>query len=305
VWCGADDHSQHLSVNLDGKGFRCWRNPRQHSGKNPARLIQALLKCSWEQANRLAGNEKTLPSDFMGKLRGTFMREDECSQKKLPLKIPQEFKPITNLPSARPYIRYLRDRNLSDDAIFNATQDYDIYYATQGLYKGRIIFTVWQDENLVGWTGRTIHDTVKIRYSTLTDDAEKAEQRGERPAPAPISNFLLFYDLLVKTLANTIVLNEGPFDAWNVNILGAQKNICATCFFTSMLSREQMNLLHALLPKFDHRYLLLDQNTFSKSARIRADLAALDVEPRRLPDRFKDPGELTKTSDLVSILKGV
>lgn len=304
VWCGADDRSHHLSVNLDGKGFRCWRNPHQHSGKNPARLIQALLKCSWEQANRLAGNEKTLPSDFLGKLRGTFVKEGKQDKKRLPLKLPKEFKSISDLPSARPYIEYLRDRRFTDNDIFVQTHEYKMYYATQGLYKGRIIFTVWQDGELVGWTGRTIHQTVKVRYSTLTDDLEKAEQRGEQPAPAPISSFLLFYDRLIKTSANTIVICEGPFDAWRVNLLGERKGICATAVFTSMLSHEQMNLLHALLPKFEYRYLLLDQNTFSKAARIRSDLAVLDVKSRRLPDRFKDPGELTRTSDLLESLKG-
>ena len=66
-WCGGNDPSEHMSINLEGKGFRCWRQPL-HSGKNPAKLIQALLNCSWDQANQIAGQTKSLPNDFMSKV---------------------------------------------------------------------------------------------------------------------------------------------------------------------------------------------------------------------------------------------
>src|SRR5271157_5295521 len=71
-WCGVDDPSEHLSISLIGQGFRCWRQPL-HSGKNPAKLIQALLGCSWEQANNLAGNAKTLPTDFLSKMKASLI----------------------------------------------------------------------------------------------------------------------------------------------------------------------------------------------------------------------------------------
>lgn len=299
-WCGLDDKSEHMSINLDGKGFRCWRN-RQHSGKNPARLIQALLKCSWEQAQQLAGQQKSLPNDFLNKVRGAIVKSEPIKRVIHP-KIPIEFKSFVNRPSCKNHIAYLRRRGFTDQNIFNDTVDYDIYYAARGLYHGRIIFTVWQDDKLCGWTGRTIYDQEQIRYSTLTSDAEKANERGEIPAPNPISYYLLFYDRLVRTRANTLVLCEGPFDAWRVNLLGAELGVVATCFFTSMLSDQQLNLLHELLPKFKHRILLLDQGTFSKAARIKSQMVTLDVETRKLPNRFKDPGEIKSQKDLQEVL---
>lgn len=298
-WCGIDDSGEHLSINLGGKGFRCWRNP-SHAGKAPVKLIQALLGCSWEQASKLAGNERTLPSDFLGKLRAAFTKPEKA-ERKVKLKLPAEFKPFSNKPSAMPFWAYLKARGFSYEDGLKANE-YGIYYASQGLYKGRIIFTVEFEGELVGWTGRTIYKTVQARYSTLTDDPEKAYERGETPAVAPISDFLLFYDRICKRAARTLVLCEGPFDAWRVNLLGESCGIAGTCFFTSTLSQEQLHLLHGILPKYQRKILLLDQGTFTKAARIKAELAALDVESRRLPPGIKDPGDILTQKELLAIV---
>lgn len=297
-WCGVDDPSEHLSINLAGKGFRCWRNGK-HSGKNPAKLIQALLNCSWEQANQLAGNQKQLPNDFLSRIKAAFAKP-EVAQRKQKLSLPAEFKVFQNKPSCWPYVLYLRRRGFSDKDI-EKTKDYGIYYASQGNYKGRVIFTIVMNGELVGWTGRTIYASEQVRYKTLTHDAENAHARNEIPAPNPISHFLLFYDRLCASDASTLVLCEGPFDAWRCNLLGAHVGTVATCFFTSSLSQTQLNLLHELLPRFRRRILLLDQNTFTKSTRIRSDLAAFDVENRKLVD-YKDPGEILSTKALQKIL---
>lgn len=300
VWCGASDESEHLSVSLSGKGFRCWRQP-QHSGRNPAKLIQALLNCSWEQANVIAGHEKSLPNDFMQKVKSSLLKQ-VVETKKNKLELPIEFKQFTILPSGRIYVDYLRSRNFTDENIFVDTKKYGIYYASQGLYKGRVIFSIIQSYKLVGWTGRTIFPSEQVRYKTLTHDLEKAKERGEFPAPNPISYYLLFHDRLMSSNANTIVLCEGPFDAWRVNLLGESLGVVATCFFTSMLSEQQLNLLHEILPKFENKYLLLDEGTFSKAARIRSDLVALDVIVKRLSQGVKDPGELRSTKQLKEML---
>jgi len=298
-WCGHDDPGEHLSINLAGKGFRCWRNPT-HSGKNPAKLIQALINCSWEQAQQLAGQEKALPSDFLGKLKAAFVKPEKATQKQK-LKLPVEFKPFSNKPSALPFWAYLKARGFSHDDGLKAN-DYGIYYASQGNYKGRIVFTVTVDNELVGWTGRTIYKSDQVRYKTLTHDQEKANERGEIPAPAPISDYLLFHDRLDAARYGALVLCEGPFDAWRVNLLGDSIGVCATCFFTSTLSKQQLNRLHSILPRFGRKVLLLDEGTFAKSAKIRADLVTLDVEVCRLPIGIKDPGELLSTRVLNEVL---
>src|SRR5688572_20809008 len=68
-WCGASDQGMHLSVNLAGKGFRCFRNANKHSGRNPAKLVMALLNCSWERACELTGTKISLPDNFMSQIK--------------------------------------------------------------------------------------------------------------------------------------------------------------------------------------------------------------------------------------------
>mgnify|MGYP001601735004 FL=1 len=298
-FCGIDDPSQHMSISLEGKGFRCWRQP-QHSGKNPAKLIQALLNCSWEQAQQLAGQERSLPSDFLGKIRTAFVKA-ETAEHKAKLKLPMEFKSFSDKPSCRPYREYLLSRNFTESDIAK-TKDYGIYYASQGSYKGRIIFTIAMSGELVGWSGRTIYDSEQVRYKTLSHDKEKAEYRGDPIAALPISSCLLFYDRINAGKYDTLVLCEGPFDALRVSLLGEASGIKGTCFFTSTLSKEQLNLLHEILPRYRRKVLLLDQGTFSKATRIKQQLISLDVEMCKLPVNVKDPAEIVSTAQLQKIL---
>jgi hypothetical protein len=295
-WCGISDPSEHLSVSLTGKGFRCWRDP-SHSGKSPVKLIQALLGCSWEEARGIAGYEKNLPSDFLGHLKGLMSKSVVRTKQELTL-LP-EFKKFEGQHSSKLYVRYLSDRDFYEDDA-NA---YGIRYATSGWGQGRIIFPVYFQKELVGWTGRTIYPQEVARYKTLTNDPEKAKKQGVIPAPYPISHYLLFFDRLTEVYAHTIVLCEGPFDAWRVNVLGEDQGIVSTCFFTSTMSSEQLNLLHGLLPRFKERYILLDQGTFSKAERMRADLVALDVVVKMLPPKIKDPGDIPNTHMLKMCLQ--
>ena len=297
-WCGDSDPSNHLAIYLDGKGFVCWRN-RSHSGSGnkSAKLIQALLGCSWERATKYLGRERLLPSDFMDKIRGTLMKQQDEVLEIEGLSLPSEFKPFRGAPSSRPYVQYLHERGFSELEVAR-TQGYGIYYASQGEYKGRIIFTVWVDGDLKGWTGRTIYPTETLRYKTLSNNPEK----GPPTAPKPIGNYLLFWDKLKAPVPKTIVLCEGPFDAWRVNLLGTKLGVVSTCFFTNTPSREQVGLLHEILPKFDNRIILLDQETSSQVARIKSQLVAFDLTVRQLPPQYKDPAELPNTEVLKEVL---
>src|SRR5687767_1990310 len=68
-FCGAEDESQHMSINLQDKGWRCYRADT-HQGKNPARLVAGLLGISRAEADRLVGNNVYIPEDFLGHVSG-------------------------------------------------------------------------------------------------------------------------------------------------------------------------------------------------------------------------------------------
>ena len=263
-YCGAADESYHLSVSLEGLGFRCWRE-HQHRG-SITKLVKELTGCSWEHAKQITGQQSiNLTNDFASQVQACFQTPVIENTN---LKLPPEFKPLSNLPSCRPFLNYLKKRGFS----LHDLDGFNLQYATRGLFAGRIIFPIYFKHKLVAWTGRTIHKSVELRY--------KAE--------GPTTQYLLWHDDILKTDAETIYLCEGPIDSLKMNVLGNKYGICSTCFFTSGPSVAQIDLLYELLPKFKYRFLLLDQGTVN----IAGPLNSLKVVIKQLPSGIKDPGIL-------------
>lgn len=287
-FCGTQDPSKHMSVNLSGKGWRCWRNS-QHRGKSPTRLVAAMIGVSLDRAAQITGTAIFITDDFMSRVRAEL--DPPKDVKPTPLKMPPEFKAFTHLPSARPYEDYLRRRGFSDKQIDRMTDRWGLRYCTRGAYAGRIIFPIRYKGDLVAWTGRTISARDELRYRALSTDPERAEREGHQPALGAISHFLLWYDYLREADADTIILAEGPFDALKMNVLGRQQGIVSSCFFTSEPTEPQTDLLHELLPRFRHRYMLLDRGTFATGIRVANNLATLGMVSQQLPIHIKDPGE--------------
>lgn len=296
--CGADDPSFHMSVNLEGRGWRCWRNP-SHRGVAPARLVAALLGISIQRAHEMIGGTVFVPDDFMARIEKSLAPKGEPI-KQPDLRLPDDFRSFTTryLPSERPYRKYLRgdDRGFRNADISEMTDEYGMYYCCDGPYRGRVIFTVREKRKLISWTGRAISRNATLRYKTLSTDEEKAKAEGYRPARKAISHCLLWQDQLMRWDRDILLLVEGPFDALKINILGKRYGIAATCFFTSAPTEEQIENLHMLCPQFSRRILLLDRGTLAIGMRILGGLSGLDVELGKLPKGLKDPGELTTTS---------
>jgi hypothetical protein len=286
-----DDPSQHMVISTQGHGWWCWRN-REHKGKSPVRLVQTLLRCSFEQALHIVQGSTFLPEDFHSQVMA-LMGAGPPPAVRDALVLPDEFKRFGRQPSSRPYINYLRRRNFTEKEILKFHNRHGLVYASRGAFKGRIVFPIKFEGRLVTWTGRTVSPNVTVRYKTLSADKEKAEQDQLPPALAPINNYLLWWDDLIDCDADTLILCEGPFDALKVTTLGWNEGVKATCFFTQSPGPLQVDLLHELIPRFKNRYLLLDQNTIPTLIKVSAELLSLGVEPLKLPVGVKDPGELT------------
>lgn len=290
-FCGSADPSQHMSIDLKGSGWKCWRN-REHRGKHPAYLIQALLQTTLDRARQIVGDSVFIPDDFMGAVLSKL--DPPKPIKREPLRLPAEFKPFRDVPSARHFINYLTgpSRQFTLDQVMRFTRDYKLRYATSGPFKGRIIFPIEFEGELMTWTGRTIYAQEELRYRTLSTD----EELEEHPAFGPINDYLLYFDELVENRmdCDTLVLCEGPFDALKVRVLGERYGICATCFFTATPSVRQIDLLHDVMHRYSHRALLLDRGTLGTALRSQSNMASLKTRVVSLPPDVKDPGTLTE-----------
>lgn len=294
-FCGNDDPSQHLTISLAGNGWYCYRN-RDHRGKNPARLIQHLINVTSEQARAIAGQSILIPDDFMGAVLGKLAPPEVPLNKGI--KLPREFKPLDpSRHSAKRFVRYLEDRGFSEYEIERMHDRHGLCYATQGSFRGRIIFPIWKDGKLQTYTGRTVYPDVDLRYKTLSQDPEKEES----PATGPISDFLLWHDDIADG-GECLVLVEGPFDALKVRTLGRAYGVRATCCFTAQPSPMQIEALHDIAPRYKRRVLLLDRGTLATTLRTESGLAGLGFRSVFLPERYKDPGELQRPRDLMGVL---
>lgn len=294
--CGAADPSMHMSIALHGGGWRCWRRPDAHYGRSPTGLVRLLILCSDDQAKEIVGGSVYVPDDWLSQVQQQFVPAAE--EVTPPLKLPQSFKKLASgLPSAKPFLRYLHDRGFDDRGVEFLAKRFGLHYCTQGLYKGRLIFPIRYGKELVTWTGRTIYKTQNLRYRTLSADPEKAAEEGMGRAIGPITRYLLSFNHLMKSAdADTLCICEGPFDSAKVQLLGQKMGITSTCFFTSMPSRDQVELFHLLLPKYKRRFLLLDRGTMPVALKIMTALSGLGVRIMQLPGELKDPGEFTESS---------
>lgn len=299
-----DDPSFHLGISLNGQGWGCWRDSA-HRGKSSKRLVQLLIGCTPDRAARIVGSSLSLPNDLNGSV-AALLAPQEVEEKPRPsMKLPKEFLAFKDVPSSRLFRAYLNKRGYTDKQINRFTKKYGMCYCTKGVFRGRIIFPIIHEGELVNWTGRTIYPNEELRYKTLTTKADRASVQGLDPAKGNISKYLLWYDDIYGGQHDgTLVIVEGPFDALKIRVLGNKLGVTATCFFTSMPSSTQVGLMHKLFPKFKNRCLLLDQGTQSKALRLEKtfgeSFSGLGIDVKYLPEGVDDPGDLTK-KDFISL----
>jgi hypothetical protein len=300
-FCG-DDPSHHMGISLLGKGWSCWRKAG-HRGKHPARLIAALLGCSFQQARAFVDDTPISIDNFESQMEALLAAGEAVHVK--PPKLLPEFRAfrdekLTTLKA--PYYRYLYQRGFTHSQIIRLTERYDVFYAMRGAFSQRIIFVVREQGQIIGWTGRAISPRARVRYKALTNDARSASLHGLEPAAGRLPDFLLWYDTLRCVNGEALIISEGPIDALKTTVLGRRLGVFATCLFTSHASQRQLDLLHDIIPNFRRAIVLLDEGALDAGTRIASSLATLGVEAMPLPSGLKDPGELSSTKQLERLL---
>ncbi|HKX35867.1 MAG TPA: hypothetical protein VJM79_04270, partial [Rhizorhapis sp.] len=291
-FCGSADAGHHMGVSLTGRGWGCWRS-QTHRGRDPAKLIQALLGVSWAEAVRLAGRAAgSLPGGdggFMAAINAALSGPGPYAPAQ-PLTAPRSFKRLDHGGERRLFHDYLLDRGFTRGQIDRMTRDHDLHYAMTGDWSYRLLIPVHdEDSNWVTWTGRAINATAKIRYKTLTANPDNVAD-GEPLARAPITDCLLGLPDLLHGGA-VLFVGEGPFDAMRLSLFASDYDSRATCLFGKIISAAQIDLLLRLRPFYDDIVLLLDPDAALDALDLTTRLAPVGVKAHLL-EGDDDPGEM-------------
>lgn len=282
-WCKDGDPSFHLGISLSGKGFNCWRS-RAHRGRNPARLIAALLNISLANAQAMIGHTAS-PSasdkSLHGLVSAMMTKPDLQYTHSKPLEFPSEIKPLRWSRTGKPFFNYLMRRGYTLPDAKRIAERFGLRYALSGAFAYRLIVPIHNAlGELVSWTGRAIAPDQTIRYKTLSTKCDE-------PRALTSSSDCLLQEHVLEQGGKTLVVCEGPFDAMHTTT----GDIIGTCLFTKLVSDSQMVKLQRLAPRFDHRFLLLDSDAQMTSLAVIERLRSAGYSNVHLPSQFKDPAE--------------
>lgn len=269
-WCGEEDPSQHLGINLTREVWGCHRDG-QHRGKSTVRLIQALLGCSVAQAGHLRSQyERSDPDDLSEALALLGSSEEPQGEVDMTVRWPSEFRLPTK---GDRFSNYLHSRGFVN--IRSLTKRHNLRCATTGRYKDRLIFPLYLN-GLIGWTGRAIIDPVSApRYLASSENVKMTLYGYETP----------------KHSGNLLVLVEGPFDALRINHI-AYFGVHAEALMGTSMTPSQLILIRQQAKNFDRVLIMLDAEAEGPAMQVEDAIATSNLRRYTL-DPGEDPGNLT------------
>ena len=291
TWCGENDPSQHLGINLASGAYGCWRDAR-HRGKAPTRLVGALLGVGSTQANLIIQAYQNSPIDEFDE---TIPAQPRAAQlhatrafalRTLPahttpqiVKYPDDFEPLRGI-----FCDYLLKRGID-----NQLADYYCLACCRvGRWKQRVIIPVF-DKNfkLLGWQGRAIVEPKKApRYLTSHEQVKRT----------------VFNLQNVNKGGEILYICEGPFDAMKLDYFGKPR-IRATCSFGVTVTMEQIQLLSELCSKFSKVILMFDNDSAGTTGGFNLSDWLSFIEFANLPEDHKDTDKMDK-DQLLRFLHG-
>ena len=276
-YCGEDDPSEHLGINLTAENWGCHRSA-EHRGHSPSRLIAALLGCSSAQAKLIAAQySKADPETFdqaVAVLTG-ISEPLKAAKGHSELTLPDDFRAIKRKGTTARFWNYLESRGFDDVA--DLCFQYDLKCALTGDYKDRIIIPFYERNKLIGWTGRAIQTPINAPRYLSSSGAVK---------------HTVFNADALRDGGKLLFIVEGPFDALKLDYYGEPSGARATCVFGTSMSIDQLGLLSRLRHRFKKVVILFDTDAIEASFSAVDWLHASNVVVGQLPDGVKDPGEL-------------
>lgn len=285
-WCGDADPSQHLGLSLDVNNpvWGCLRNP-QHRGANPRRLVQRLLRCSFEAAvNLVKAQNIALPDDFDTLLTTRAGVETVAVTTPTPFVRPKEFRDFDTLSRyTMRFVDYIaEERGFGEDALAVCKQ-YGLWYALTGDYAWRIITPVYDvDQQLRNWVGRAVQQDAVLRYRNATESDKT----------------LLFNEPRARQLCfqcPTLFVVEGVWDCMKVDFYGSKNYATSVAILGTSITQEQLARLSLLARMFKRVVVLMDPTAFDVGLFIESALSGTsrtETVLGAIPNTVEDPGAL-------------
>ncbi len=296
-FCGNDDPSEHMGVNLTADYWGCWRN-RNHRGEAPQRLIMQLVRCSYSRACEIAGRANMRDLSEFEAVINNLRKVDINEPARIALEslcLPDNFREVRAVGNGISFINYLVEkRGFHRKDIKALVKRYDLRYCMSGRWKGRLIIPLYFEEKLVSWVARSIYPRENLRYMNLTTDFEKARERGDPVGLLNPKSILFNFDELWEEGGDTLFVTEGPMDALKIDFYGQFVGARATCLFGLTYTDAQEILLDGLVSKFDRVRILLDEGTLHQSIELQNRLVSKKVRLAKLPMGVSDPGDLSE-----------
>lgn len=288
-FCGDMDTSQHMGVRIRDGVWGCWRDTA-HRGRNPVRLIQSLLGCTWDEAKRLAGGKSAYKSDSFERLMANDWSGDngvETVDEDRPIELimPKSFRRISDESrAAAPYYVYLSKRRFKENSLSGLIKLYNLRYTLHGDYSKRIIFPYYMQGQLVTWTGRAIGRG--LRYKALAHEDSVVPTKGT----------LYNYDRAAEG-ARVLLVSEGPLDVLKLDYAAHVYGLDARAVGISSLTVEddQAWLLNDLSYQYERVVIVLDRGESVGLSNITDKLGFIrNVDCYRMTEA-DDPGDLSLT----------
>jgi hypothetical protein len=294
-FCGENDPSEHLGIEIVGKHigrWACWRNI-QHSGPNPRALLMKILHCSWDAADSLLSDVSSF-DDLKERLQRSDNPIIPLVKVGEPPQVEKEegLKLLSRIGCADRFFNYLRKRKYPTNEHEALVKEYNLYGALIGRFKNRIVFPIVENRKLVGYTGRCV-DGGMLRYLS-------------EPGPI-VKKTLLWYDELASLslnglhddstspFARCIVITEGPFDAMRVDWTFKKYDLPhrATCLFGVSWTAEQLHRIRSIA-HLGKIVILFDRAATANALLLQSKLR--DIHPTVMwpCEGRKDPGEMSE-----------
>jgi hypothetical protein len=290
-WCGNDDPSEHMGCDPSSGMYGCWKSS-QHRGKNPAKLIQKLLNCTWAEACRITGTTELTPG--VGTIEDLERQSSDLTRKEILggfriIKYPPEFRDILPMGLTRAAWSHIHiERGFHRRDIADLCQYYKLKYAITGDFKKRIIIPyLHKGLATIGFQARAL-GSAALRFIT---------------EPGRCKETLLNYGHAEEG-GKVLVIVEGAFGFLKVDFYGKREGIRAVGTAGTGYTEKQVAAIFKLASKYKYVVCLFDPGAEAEGLTLCSKLSKFGAVNGELPEGLSGPDEC-RPEDVIPLIEKI